>query len=85
MSKGTKGMFEIMKQFVEMNASPSPGTAAQAMSSVINNNITQNNELNFMNHFHGDRAGQEKSAAAMDKAADDVTGKMARALLFAKG
>ena len=45
--------------------------------------ITQN--VNIDNQFNGDRAGQEKSSEAMDKAADDSTSEMARALQFARG
>ena len=39
---------------------------------------------NINNQFNGDRAGQQKSSEAMDKAAGDATGEMARALAFAK-
>lgn len=45
--------------------------------------ITQN--VNIDNQFNGDRVGQEKSSEAMDKAADDSTSEMARALQFARG
>lgn len=45
--------------------------------------ITQN--VNIDNQFNGDRAGQEKSSEAMEKAADDSTSEMARALQFARG
>mgnify|MGYP000686332158 FL=1 len=44
--------------------------------------VTQN--VNINNKFNGDRAGQQKSSEAMDKAAGDATGEMARALAFAK-
>ena len=44
--------------------------------------VTQN--VNIHNQFNGDRAGQQKSSEAMDKAAGDATGEMARALAFAK-
>ena len=44
--------------------------------------VTQN--VNINNQFNGDRAGQQKSFEAMDKAAGDATGEMARALAFAK-
>lgn len=45
--------------------------------------ITQN--VNIDNQFNGDQAGQEKSSVAMDKAAEDSTSEMARALQFARG
>lgn len=44
--------------------------------------VTQN--VNINNQFNGDRAGQQKSSEAMNKAAGDATGEMARALAFAK-
>lgn len=44
--------------------------------------VTQN--VNINNQFNGDRAGQQKSSEAMDKAAGDATGEMSRALAFAK-
>ena len=44
--------------------------------------VTQN--VNINNQFNGDRAGQQKSSEAMDKAAGDATGEMASALAFAK-
>lgn len=61
----------------------SPGTAKTASTGGVNSRtVTQNVEIN--NQFNGDRAGQEKSSEAMDKASDDATGKMARALAFAR-
>ena len=44
--------------------------------------VTQN--VNINNQFNCDRAGQQKSSEAIDKAAGDATGEMARALAFAK-
>lgn len=61
----------------------SPDTVAKAGGgSGVSKNITQNVEIN--NQFNGDRAGQEKSSAAMDKAAGDATSEMARAIAFAR-
>ena len=51
-------------------------------SHVENKAITQYNE--FYSEFHGDRAGQEQSAAAMDRATDDATGELARALAYVR-
>ena len=45
---------------------------------------TETQNVNINNQFNGDRAGQQKSSEAMDKAAGDATGEMARALAFAK-
>lgn len=61
----------------------SPGTARTASTGGnTSRTVTQNVEIN--NQFNGDRAGQEKSAEAMDKAADDSTAQMARALAFGR-
>ncbi len=61
----------------------SPGTAKTASTGgVSSRTVTQNVEIN--NQFNGDRAGQEKSSEAMEKASDDATGEMARALAFAR-
>lgn len=46
----------------------------------VNRNVTQNIEIN--NTFEGDKAGQQKSASAMDKAANDCTSELARALQY---
>lgn len=61
----------------------SPKTAAVAGNTTNVYNITQN--VNISNEFNGDRAGQEKSSVAMDKATEDATSEMARALKFARG
>ena len=61
----------------------SPTTARTAMgSNSVSKSVVQN--VNISNKFEGDRAGQQKSAAAMDKAAGDSTGEMARALSYAR-
>lgn len=61
----------------------SPTTAQTAMgSNSVSKSVVQN--VNINNKFEGDRAGQQKSAAAMDKAAGDSTGEMARALAYAR-
>ena len=63
------------------------GRAATAKPSTITNSsssrvVNQYNE--FVNTFHGDRAGQAKSAEAMSSATDDAVSTMARALSFAR-
>ena len=61
----------------------SPATARTAVgSNSVSKSVIQN--VNINNKFEGDRAGQQKSAAAMDKAAGDSTGEMARALAYAR-
>lgn len=61
----------------------SPTTARTAMgSNSVSKSVVQN--VNINNKFEGDHAGQQKSAAAMDKAAGDSTGEMARALAYAR-
>ena len=57
----------------------SPSTAAVATGSTQSSRtVTQNIEIN--NQFNGDRAGQQKSSEAMDKATSDSTEELARAL-----
>ena len=72
----------ILETIVRASAA-SPETAAAVGNTTNVYNITQN--VNIRNEFNGDRAGQEKSSVAMDKAAGDATGEMARALKFARG
>lgn len=61
----------------------SPTTAAVATgSNQVSKSVVQNVEIN--NKFEGDRAGQQKSSEAMDKAADDSTAELARALQYAR-
>lgn len=57
---------------------------AQGATGSTNNSKTINQKVEINNQFNGDRAGQQKSAEAMDKAADDSTAQMARALAFAR-
>lgn len=71
-----------MSIMAQANAA-SPATARTAMgSNSVSKSVVQN--VNINNKFEGDRAGQQKSAAAMDKAAGDSTGEMARALSYAR-
>lgn len=61
----------------------SPSTAAVATGSMQSSRtVTQNIEIN--NQFNGDRAGQQKSSEAMDKATSDSTEELARALQYAR-
>ena len=68
----------------EKTSSVLPGTAKSITNSTntVRKSIVQN--VNINNQFNGDRAGQQKSSKAMDKAAADTTGELARALAFAK-
>ena len=68
----------------EKTGSVLPGTAKSITNSTntVRKSIVQN--VNINNQFNGDRAGQQKSSKAMDKAAADTTGELARALAFAK-
>ena len=61
-----------------------PDTAKNITNSTntVRKSIVQN--VNINNQFNGDRAGQQKISKAMDKAAADTTGELARALAFAK-
>lgn len=61
----------------------SPSTAAVATGSTQSSRtVTQNIEIN--NQFNGDRAGQQKSSEAMDKATSDSTEELVRALQYAR-
>ena len=61
----------------------SPGTAAAVGGGDrISKSVVQN--VNIQNQFNGDRAGQKKSSEAMDKAAEDSTSELARALAFTR-
>lgn len=51
-------------------------------NSSISKSVVQN--VNINNKFEGDRAGQQKAAAAMDKATGDSTAELARALAYAR-
>lgn len=73
------GDMSVMAQASIVN----PGTAMTAsgggnVSKSVNQNVTINNR------FEGDRAGQQKSAVAMNKAANDSTAELARALAYAR-
>jgi hypothetical protein len=73
---------QTLRDIATMAATPKPETVAAAAQSTENKTVIMNNE--FTNQFHGDRAGQQKSAEAMDKAADDATGVLARGLAYAR-
>ena len=61
----------------------SPKTAAAATgTSQVSKSVVQN--VNISNQFNGDRAGQQKSSEAMDKAAKDSTAELARGLAYAR-
>lgn len=60
-----------------------PATAAAtAGGTSVSRSIVQN--VNINNKFEGDRAGQQKSAAAMKKASGDTTSELARGLAYVK-
>lgn len=60
-----------------------PATASRSFDSVsAGKEITQNIEI--YNEFNGDRAGQQKSSEAMNKATSDSTSALARALAFVR-
>lgn len=64
-------------------AKPLPSTVSTVTgSNNVSRSIVQNVEIN--NKFEGDKAGQQKSAAAMDKAASDVTSELARGLAYTR-
>jgi len=62
----------------------SVGTAQTAAGGTTTNNRNVNQNVNINNTFNGDKAIQQKAAAAMDDAAEDVTAELARGLAFAR-
>ncbi len=81
-SRKTDALFQTLKDIMTLGITPRSETVAASASSVENKTIVQNVEIN--NKFEGDRAGQRKSSTAMEKAADDATGIMARGLAYAR-
>jgi len=77
----TGNVFGTLKAIAQMGLAANQSTAASAVRSVENKAITQN--INIINTFNGDRAGQQKSSEAMDKASGDITSELARALAYA--
>lgn len=77
-----EGVTGDMSVIARANVVSKPTGHSIAGGTVGGRTVTQN--VNINNQFNGDRAGQQKSSAAMDKAAGDATGEMARALAFAK-
>lgn len=80
--KALEGITGDMSVVANANVASPRTAAAAAGTSQISKSVVQNVQIN--NEFNGDRAGQQKSAAAMDKAAGDSTGEMARALAYAR-
>lgn len=79
-SKMRDTVFDAMRALLLLST---PTASAQTPASTINSNtIVQN--VNINNKFEGDRAGQQKSSEAMDKAAEDSTAELARALQYAR-
>lgn len=67
---------------IAQSAVASPQTAQTSVGGSTSKVITQN--VNISNQFNGDRAGQQKSSEAMDKATNDSTEELARALQYAR-
>ncbi|MEY8230217.1 tape measure protein [Oscillospiraceae bacterium 50-16] len=67
---------------IAQSAVASPKTAQTSVGGSTSKVITQN--VNISNQFNGDRAGQQKSSEAMDKATNDSTEELARALKYAR-
>ena len=77
----TGNIMSILKTIMGMGTAR-PETVAAATSAAENKIINQNNY--FTQTFNGDRAGQQKSSEAMDRASDDATGALARALAYVR-
>jgi hypothetical protein len=64
------------------SATAASATVAAACGIASNRSMTQNIEI--INTFNGDRAGQKQSASAMSSAAKDTTSELARGLAYAR-
>lgn len=80
--KALEGITGDMSVVANANVASPRTAAAAAGTSQISKSVVQNVQIN--NEFNGDRAGQQKSAAAMDKAAKDSTAELARGLAYAR-
>jgi hypothetical protein len=76
------GIAQTLRDIAAMSIIPRPETVAASTSTIENISIVQN--VDISNQFNGDRAGQKKSAEAMDRAADDATDILSRALAYAR-
>ena len=81
-SAATGDIFRTLRDIMSLGTRPKPETVAAASGKVENKSIVQN--VDITNQFHGDHAGQKKSAEAMDKATDDATGLLARGLAYVR-
>lgn len=80
--KALEGITGDMSVVANANVASPRTAAAAAGTSQISKSVVQNVQIN--NEFNGDRAGQQKSATAMDKAAKDSTAELARGLAYAR-
>ena len=80
--KALEGITGDMSVVANANVASPRTAAAAAGTSQISKSVVQNIQIN--NEFNGDRAGQQKSATAMDKAAKDSTAELARGLAYAR-
>ena len=79
--KALQGVTGDMSVMARANIVDMRTASAASGSSQISKSVVQN--VNINNRFEGDKAGQQKSAAAMDKAAGDTTAQLARGLAYA--
>lgn len=84
-SKMKDTVLSALRTFVSGASSLTKARAVSGDSAALavggsTSNKTINQNVNISNQFNGDRAGQQKSSEAMDKAAEDSTSQMARAL-----
>lgn len=84
-SKMKDTVLSALRTFVSGASSLTKARAVSGDSAALavggsTSNKTINQNVNISNQFNGDRAGQQKSSEAMDKAVEDSTSQMARAL-----
>ena len=77
-----EGLTGDMSVMAKANVVMDTTAAAAAGGMSAGNTITQN--ITISNKFEGDKAGQQKSAQAMDKATSDATSELARALAYTR-
>lgn len=78
--RGLDGIYQTLYRIAKLGVPDSDG-ATSALTSYIENKYINMN-VDIYNEFNGDRAGQEKSAEAIDNATEDISGVLARALEY---
>ena len=78
----TGNVFNTLASIARLGTKPSTESMGTTTAIAQSRSIVQN--IQISNTFNGDKAGQQKSAVAMDKASGDITGALSRGLQFAR-